>query len=172
MLPALELPAPLGAPAAPDGVLRQAVAVDVDAVIALLTDDAVAVSRGHGADAFARDDYLRGFEAVAADPSNAIVVAELPGHGVVGTMQLTLIPGMSRGGASRLLVEAVRVRADLRSGGIGAAMMRWVTDAAAPTLGAALVQLTSDAVRTDAHRFYERLGFEGSHLGFKYRVPR
>jgi GNAT superfamily N-acetyltransferase len=88
----------------------------------------------------------------------------------MGTFQLTRIPGMARQGSTRLLVEAVRVRSDLRSGGIGGAMMRWVTDVAAPALGVSLVQLTSDAARTDAHRFYERLGFTGSHVGFKYRV--
>jgi GNAT superfamily N-acetyltransferase len=78
---------------------------------------------------------------------------------------------MARRGATRLLVEAVRVSSALRSGGIGSALMRWVTDVAAPALGTPLVQLTSDVARTDAHRFYERLGFTGSHVGFKYRVP-
>jgi hypothetical protein len=40
-------------------------------------------------------------------------------------------------------------------------------------LGAPLVQLTSDAARSDAHRFYLRLGFIDSHVGFKYyAAPR
>ncbi|MFS2242947.1 GNAT family N-acetyltransferase [Microbacterium sp. OR16] len=82
------------------------------------------------------------------------------------------MPGMARQGARRLLVEAVRVRSDLRSGGIGSALMRWVSEDAAPALGAAMVQLTSDAARTDAHRFYERLGYIGSHVGFKYHLAR
>lgn len=77
---------------------------------------------------------------------------------------------MARRGARRLLVEAVRVRSDLRSSGIGSAVMRWVGEQAAPAVGAAMVQLTSDAARTDAHRFYEKLGYIGSHLGFKYTV--
>jgi GNAT superfamily N-acetyltransferase len=85
-------------------------------------------------------------------------------------MQLTRIPGLSRRGATRLLVEVVRVSSARRSSGIGSALMRWTTDVAAPALGAALVQLTSDEARTDAHRFYERLGFVGSHRGFKYAV--
>lgn len=71
--------------------------------------------------------------------------------------------------ALRLLVEAVRVSSTLRSSGIGSALMEWVTHAAVGATGAGLVQLTSDAARTDAHRFYERLGFVGSHVGFKYR---
>jgi GNAT superfamily N-acetyltransferase len=89
---------------------------------------------------------------------------------VVGTLQLTAIPGMARRGSTRLLVEAVRVASLKRSSGIGGAMMSWVTGVAAPALGADLVQLTSDAARSDAHRFYERLGFVASHVGFKYRT--
>ncbi|GGK94721.1 GNAT superfamily N-acetyltransferase [Curtobacterium luteum] len=87
---------------------------------------------------------------------------------MVATFQLTRIPGMARRGSTRLLVEAVRVSSTQRSGGVGTALMRWVTDEAAPSLGASLVQLTSDAARTDAHRFSERLDFVGSHVGFKF----
>jgi len=85
-------------------------------------------------------------------------------------MQLTLIPGLARRGAMRLQIEAVRVRSDRRSGGIGGRMIRWAMNAA-HAAGAALVQLTSDAARVDTHRFYERLGFTASHVGFKYRPP-
>jgi GNAT superfamily N-acetyltransferase len=85
-------------------------------------------------------------------------------------MQLTRIPGMARRGATRLLIEAVRVHSGRRSDGIGSAMMTWVTTVAAPASGASLVQLTSDEARKDAHRFYERLGFIGSHRGFKFHL--
>ena len=85
-------------------------------------------------------------------------------------MQLTVIPGLARVGASPLQIEAVRVRSDLRGQGIGATMIRWAVEQA-PALGTTLVQLTSDAARTDAHRFYERLGFAASHVGFKRSVP-
>ncbi|WP_336604041.1 GNAT family N-acetyltransferase [Agromyces seonyuensis] len=170
MLAPLALPAPLSA-SLPDAVLRHATPSDLDAIIVLLTDDDVSVERGHGPETVDRAAYLRGLEAVLGDPSNTIVLAVLGDGRVVGTMQLTLIPGMTRGGASRLLVEAVRVSSALRSGGIGSAMLRWTMDVAAPALGVALVQLTSDARRSDAHRFYERLGFAGSHRGFKWAVP-
>ena len=70
------------------------------------------------------------------------------------------------------MIEAVRVAGAERSSGIGAAMMTWVTEVAARAVGASLVQLTSDAARTEAHRFYTRLGFVDSHIGFKYAVPR
>ncbi|WP_308471570.1 GNAT family N-acetyltransferase [Pseudoclavibacter sp. Z016] len=85
----------------------------------------------------------------------------------VGTLQLTLIPGMARRGAWRLQIEAVRVATHHRSSGIGTALMNWTVRVAAPALGATLVQLTSDRARADAHRFYERLGFRPSHTGFK-----
>jgi len=151
--------------------LRRARPDDAAAIIALLADDAISASRG---DVAAVDDvpaYTAGLESVLADPSNDLLVAEHEGT-LVGTFQLTRIPGMSRRGATRLLVEAVRVRSDLRSSGVGSALMRWTTDVAAPALGTPMVQLTSDAKRVDAHRFYERLGFIGSHRGFKFTVPQ
>ena len=85
---------------------------------------------------------------------------------MVGTLQLTILPGLSRQGATRGLVEAVRVASSARGGGLGTQLLTWAVEAARAD-GCALVQLTTDASRTDAHRFYERLGFVGSHLGFK-----
>lgn len=116
-----------------------------------------------------RPAYVTALTEILAEPSNDLLVVELD-DAVVGTLQLTSIPGMARRGSRRLLVEAVRVRSDLRSAGIGTAMMRWVAGSAAPALGSAMVQLTSDAARADAHRFYERLGYTGSHVGFKYKL--
>ena len=150
--------------------LRRATAADVDGIIALLADDPISASRGDQASDADRPAYVRGLTDILAEPSNDLLVAVLDGA-VVATLQLTSIPGMARRGARRLLVEAVRVRSDLRSAGIGSAVMRWVAEKAAPALGAAMVQLTSDAARTDAHRFYERLGYTGSHVGFKLAVP-
>ncbi|WP_062466086.1 GNAT family N-acetyltransferase [Demequina maris] len=167
MLASLTLPAALLTAPTPLTV-RRAEPSDLAAIVRLLTDDAVAASRGDEAD---EATYARGLVAILADPGNDLVVATDREDTVVGTLQLTLIPGMARGGSTRLLVEAVRVDGGRRSGGVGTALMRWVTDVAAPELGAGLVQLTSDARRADAHRFYERLGFADSHVGFKYRVP-
>ena len=168
MIRELDLPVPL-TPRSPI-VLRRARSEDVDAVIALLADDAISSGRGDQAAPEDRPAYVAGFEQITADPSNELVVAEDESGRLVAMLQLTSIPGMARRGATRLLIEAVRVRSDLRSGGIGTAAMRWVMDVAAPAVGAGLVQLTSDANRPGAHRFYERLGFTGSHVGFKYRL--
>ncbi|MBS1673232.1 MAG: GNAT family N-acetyltransferase [Actinobacteria bacterium] len=169
MLADLTLPVPLESRI---GVvtLRRARSDDAAAIIALLADDAVSAARGDVAADADLPAYTAGLDSVLADGSNDLLVAEHDGA-VIGTFQLTRIPGMSRRGATRLLVEAVRVSSRLRSSGVGSALMRWVTDVAAVDLGTPMVQLTSDAQRVDAHRFYERLGFAGSHKGFKYSVP-
>lgn len=168
MLDALPLPFPIDSRAGA-ATLRRAVATDADAIITLLSDDPISAARGDVASVEDRPAYASALDEILTDRSNDLLVVELD-DAVVGTLQLTSIPGMARQGARRLLVEAVRVRSDLRSTGIGSAVMRWVSDDAAPALGAAMVQLTSDAARTEAHRFYERLGYVGSHVGFKYSV--
>ncbi|WP_144711583.1 GNAT family N-acetyltransferase [Curtobacterium pusillum] len=170
MLRDLALPTTLSARAG-TVTLRNAAADDLDDLMTLLSDDPISAARGDVADAEDRPLYAAALRTIAADPANAVLVATDEAGDIVGTLQLTTIPGMARRGSARLLVEAVRVRSAVRSGGIGSVLMRWVTDVAARDLGTSLVQLTSDADRTDAHRFYERLGFSASHLGFKYRVP-
>lgn len=151
-------------------VLRRATGSDLPALMRLLSDDPISAARGdQGADADA-ERYLAALTTILDDPSNDLLVVVDDSDVPFGTFQLTRIPGMARRGATRLLVEAVRVSAARRSGGVGGAMMRWVTDVAAADLGVALVQLTSDEARVDAHRFYERLGFIGSHRGFKFKV--
>jgi GNAT superfamily N-acetyltransferase len=95
-----------------------------------------------------------------------VLVVARDGAEVVGTLQLTFIPGLSRLGSTRALIEAVRVRSDQRGGGLGGRLIEWAIDTARER-GAAMVQLTTDASRTDAHRFYERLGFVASHVGMK-----
>ncbi|MFJ7288750.1 GNAT family N-acetyltransferase [Curtobacterium sp. NPDC098951] len=170
MLHDLTLPVTLDTRSGPVTV-RDATPDDLDALVALLSDDPVSAARG---DVAAPEDaplYAAALRAIVEDPSNALLVVTDAQDVVVGTLQLTRIPGMARRGSARLLVEAVRVSSAVRSGGIGGAVMRWVVDVAARELATPLVQLTSDAERTDAHRFYERLGFTGSHVGFKYRVP-
>ncbi|GAA3657106.1 GNAT family N-acetyltransferase [Microbacterium marinilacus] len=167
MLASLTLPVRLSAR---DGgfTLREATPRDLDALIALIANDPVSAARGDVASADDREAYARGLAAIQADPSNVQLVAERDGE-TIATLQLTVIPGLARRGATRLQVETVRVRDDLRSAGVGGAMMRWVEDAAS-ALEAHLIQLTSDAARVDAHRFYERLGYARSHVGFKLPV--
>ncbi|GAA1031735.1 GNAT family N-acetyltransferase [Virgisporangium ochraceum] len=146
-----------------DGVvLRRAHVDDLPTLVRLLVADQLGARRD-SADDLA--PYERAFAAIDADPAQLLVVAAT-GDRVVGMFQLTVIPGLARRGARRAQIEAVRVAEDLRSRGLGAAMMRWAVDEARRR-GCALVQLTSDRTRLDAHRFYERLGFVRSHEGFK-----
>lgn len=150
--------------------VRRAKPTDLPALMALLADDPVSAARGDRADALDEGTYATALRSVLDAPLNDLIVVDDAAGEVIGTLQLTVIPGMARQGATRLLVEAVRVSSSVRSGGIGSAVMRWVMHVAAPATGASLVQLTSDAARVDAHRFYTRLGFADSHVGFKYAV--
>jgi len=151
-------------------VIRRANRGDLFAIVSLLSDDAVSASRGDTASAEDEAAYRAALERIIGDPANELVVVVDQAETIVGTLQLTLIPGMARRGSTRLLVEAVRVANSVRSSGIGTALMKWVVEQAAHELDAPLVQLTSDAARSDAHRFYRRLGFVDSHVGFKYHV--
>lgn len=144
-----------------DLIIRRAAAADIPAIAALLADDFVAASR-EGAPLAA---YERGFAAVDADPNQLLAVAELDGE-VVGTMQLSFIPGLSRGGSWRGHVEAVRVASARRGQRIGAAMMAWAEDRCRER-DCIVCELTSDNRRDAAHRFYDRLGYAASHKGFK-----
>lgn len=140
---------------------------DVAGIAALLHDDAVAAVREDPDDPA---PYLRAFERVDADPAQRLVVVHDPDGELAATLQLTTIPGLSRRGATRVLVEAVRVAPRWRRGGLGTALFGWV-DEWALRQGASMVQLTSDTRRTDAHRFYERLGYVASHVGLKKELP-
>ncbi|MGC5034469.1 N-acetyltransferase family protein [Streptomyces sp. DT190] len=145
--------------------VRSAVADDVPAIVAMLADDPL------GAQRESPDDlapYLTALERLTADPNQRLVVAVREGR-VVGTLQLTIIPGLSRRGATRSIIEGVRVHADERGSGLGSQLIEWAIDESRKA-GCRLVQLTSDTSRTDAHRFYERLGFTASHTGFKLQL--
>ena len=141
--------------------LRRAVVDDVPALVRLLSDDAISADR----ETENVEPYERAFARIDADPAQLLVVGDVDGEPVC-TLQLTVIPGLARAGALRGQVEAVRVRSDLRSGGIGDALLRWAVDELR-SRGCAVAQLTTDKRRTDAHRFYARLGWTASHEGFK-----
>lgn len=142
-------------------IFRPAVRADLARIVELIADDSIAARRtGELGDA-----HVRAFQAIEADPNNELIVVESAGR-VIGTMQLTYIPGISRHGATRLLIEAVRVDSTLRGQGIGTAMMNWA-DERGRARGCVLAQLTSDKNRPAAHRFYRALGYQQSHEGFK-----
>ena len=145
-----------------DVEFRPATELDLPAVVALLADDPIGALR----EAPAQPElYQAAFARLAADPNQVIVVA-VRDQLVVGTLQLSIIPGLSRRGSTRSIIEAVRVSSAERGQGLGSQLIGWAIDESRRR-GSDLVQLTSDRSRTDAHRFYERLGFTASHVGFK-----
>ncbi|NGN68769.1 GNAT family N-acetyltransferase [Streptomyces sp. A7024] len=148
-----------------DLVIRPATRDDIADIVAMLAHDPIAAQRESPDDLGV---YDAAFDRLAADPNQHLVVAVRDGR-TVGTLQLTVIPGLSRKGAVRSIVEAVRIHHSERGSGLGSELMEWAVEESR-RLGCVLVQLTSDARREDAHRFYERLGFEASHVGFKKQL--
>ncbi len=139
--------------------LRPATLADLEAVLVLLQRDSIALPH-EGQNRYV--DYVKTYADIEASPNDELIVA-IRGAEVVGTLQVTFIPGLH---GWRAQVEGVRVRDDLRSLGIGGSMMEWVI-ARARQRGCRLVQLTTNVARKDAQRFYQRLGFTASHVGMK-----
>ncbi|MEU9994986.1 GNAT family N-acetyltransferase [Streptomyces sp. NPDC050848] len=143
-------------------ILRPAGRSELPAVLALLADEERVVDP---ASIVVTEAYERAFAAIEGDPRNEILVL-VDGELILGCLQATYIPGLGKGGAERALIEAVRIRADRRGGGLGRELMARAVERARER-GCALVQLTSNKQRTEAHRFYASLGFARSHDGFK-----
>lgn len=145
--------------------MRRATRDDVPAIVAIYRQDYLGAGREFPGDE-ALPDYLAAFDEIAADPERgALYVADLDGR-VVGTMRLTILRHLTHRGARVAQIEAVHVVEEMRGRGHGAAMMRFVLDEARHR-GCRRAQLTSNKSRTDAHRFYARLGFVASHEGMK-----
>ncbi|WP_327240427.1 GNAT family N-acetyltransferase [Streptomyces sp. NBC_01318] len=143
-------------------ILRTATHADLPAVLALLADENRVVDP---ASVVVDEAYEKAFADIESDPCNEMLVL-VDGDTVLGCLQATYIPGLGKRGEERALIEAVRIRADRRGDGLGRELMKQAVDRAR-LRGCALVQLTSNKRRADAHRFYESLGFDRSHEGFK-----
>jgi len=145
-------------------VIRPATDRDLPAVVRLLADDMLGATRERPDEPLA-PQYAQALPAIQAQRGNHLLGATR-GDVVVGCLQLPIIPGMSRLGAVRGLIEGVRVASAERRQKIGEAMVRDAIERCR-VAGCALVQLTSDVSRVDARRFYERLGFAATHVGMK-----
>ncbi|RSS66087.1 GNAT family N-acetyltransferase [Streptomyces sp. WAC07061] len=150
---------------APELTIRPATQADLPDIVALLADDPLGATRESPDDLA---PYAAALKRLTDDPHQHVVVA-VRAERVVGTLQLTIVPGLSRKGATRSIIEGVRIHADERGSGLGTRFVEWAVERSRQE-GCALVQLTSDVTRTDAHRFYERLGFTASHVGFKLQL--
>ncbi|WP_306252471.1 GNAT family N-acetyltransferase [Parvularcula sp. IMCC14364] len=145
-------------------LFREAVETDLTAIIALLADDQLGQSREHVSDPPHRS-YQEAFQAISVDPNQLMAVAAVEQE-IVGCLQLSFIPGLSRRGMWRGQFESVRIAASHRGAGLGQSMLDWALEKCRAR-GCELVQLTTDKMRPDAIRFYERLGFSASHEGMK-----
>jgi GNAT superfamily N-acetyltransferase len=142
-------------------VFRLAEAGDVPAIVALLRDDAL----GQAREGLEIGDYIAAFEQMQSEGHNHLIVGERGGR-IVATYQLTFIRGLSLRAARRAQIESVRVAGDMRGQQIGEAMMA-DAETRARAAGCTLMQLTMNATRTDSARFYQRVGFTPSHIGYK-----
>jgi len=146
-------------------LIREATPADLPAILAMLAEDTVPADRETDP---ADPRYAAAFDAIAADPNQLLAAAELHGR-VIGTLQLSFLPGLSFRGALRGQIEAVRIASDLRGRRFGEQLIEWAVDRCRER-DCFMVQLTSSNERTDAHRFYERLGWMQSHKGFKLKL--
>jgi len=144
--------------------MREATSDDLPAIVALLADDENGALR-EDARLPLDPGYVAAFDAIAALPNQELIVAEQHGR-IVGTMQLSYLPGLSFRGRWRGQIEAVRIASAMRGHGLGTAMIEWAVERCRAR-GCKMVQLTSKRTRLDAHRFYERMGWDKSHSGFK-----
>ena len=142
---------------------------DVPAIVHLLADDILGAKREQATDPLPKA-YWDAYDAIEAQGGNEILIAEVEGE-VIGCLQLTVIPGLSRMGMIRGQVEGVRVSSTHRGRRIGEMLIAAATDRARE-LGCKVLQLTTDKTRVDAHRFYERLGFESTHIGMKRTIEQ
>ena len=150
------------------GVLfREARREDLSAIVAMLADDPLGAVRERFEDPLP-EAYLRAFDTIERDAHQLLIVADRAGK-VVGVLQMTFIPSLTWQGSTRALIEGVRVASGQRGLRIGEALVQEAI-ARARMHGCAIVQLTTDRSRTDAHRFYERLGFRATHVGMKLHL--
>jgi ribosomal protein S18 acetylase RimI-like enzyme len=147
--------------------IRAARRSDVAAIVAMLADDVLGRGRERVEDPLP-SSYFEAFDRVARDANLALMVAEADSGEVVGCLQLCILPGLSSQGASRALIEDVRVAGHCRSCGIGEQLVQWAI-AEAQSRGCKLVELLTHNTRVDAQRFYKRLGFAASHIGMTLR---
>lgn len=143
---------------------REATREDLPEIVRMLADDFLGATRERYENPLP-ESYVKAFEEIQNDKNNELIVAET-GDEIVGTLQITFTPSISLQGGKRATVESVRVDTKHRGKGLGKELMTWAIERAKRE-GCQVLQLTTNGERTDAHRFYENLGFKGSHLGMK-----
>lgn len=148
-------------------LMRPAQREDIPVLIKMLADDALGATRETVSDPV-HPDYLKGFEAIARDPNHILAVLE-DETGIVGTLQVSFLPGLSHRGMWRGQIEGVRVASNRRGQKLGHTMIEWAIEQCREK-GCRQIQLSTDKSRTAAIRFYEGLGFKPSHEGMKLNL--
>ena len=147
-----------------DIIFRRATKADLPSIVRLLADDELGSQRERDKEPLP-ESYYSAYEEIHKDPNHELIVAELNGE-VMGTLHLMFLPSISFQGGLRAQIESVRIDNQHQNRGIGSQMMKWAIERS-KARGAHIVQLTTHKTRGDAHRFYQRLGFKGTHLGMK-----
>lgn len=145
-------------------IIRSATHADIAVIVHMLADDELGRQRENPSYPLP-DAYFRAFEQISNDPNHELIVLEVDGK-PAGTLQLMFLPSLSHQGTMRAQIESVRIDSAYRGRGLGSQLIQWAI-AHAKERGAGLLQLTSNASRTDAHRFYQKLGFKTGHVGMK-----
>ena len=147
--------------------IRRAEAADLSAIVAMLADDPLGSRREDASEPLAKA-YRDAFAAIDADPKQFLAVMTDGGR-VIGTLQISFLAGLSLQGALRGQIEAVRIASDRRGERLGQRLLEWAVEQCRAH-GCKIVQLTTNKSRQDAHRFYDRLGFKASHIGYKLEL--
>ena len=146
---------------------REALEMDIPCLVEMLSDDELGAMREDNSYPI-NQSYLEAFHNIEQDPNNELTVVENNGE-VVGMLQLTFIPYLTHIGSWRCLIEGVRIHSRYRGQGLGTKFFEWAIERA-KIKNCNIIQLTSDKQRPDALRFYENLGFEATHEGFKLKL--
>ncbi|QGH37016.1 GNAT family N-acetyltransferase [Gracilibacillus salitolerans] len=148
-------------------MFREAEENDVGEIVKMLANDRLGKTRENYTHPLPKQ-YIKAFEAIQSDTNNELIVAVLEGH-IIGVLQITFTPYITHQGGWRATIEGVRTDESVRGKGIGSKMITWAIERA-KTRNCHLVQLTTDKTRTDALRFYEKLGFQATHEGLKLKL--
>ena len=147
--------------------IRRARLSDVPAIVAMLADDALGQTREDASMPLAQA-YRDAFAAIDSEPNQFLAVMTDGDH-VIGTLQISFLAGLSLRGALRGQIEAVRIAGDRGGERLGQRLFEWAIETCRER-GCRIVQLTTNKTRLDAHRFYDRLGFKASHIGYKLEL--
>lgn len=145
--------------------IRRAESKDLNQIVAMLADDELGKLREDYRQPLPAS-YLEAFNRIDSDKNQELMVVESNQGQVIGTMQLSFIPYLTYQGGVRAQIEAVRIHKDFRGSGLGREMFEWAIERVR-SMGAHVLQLTTDKQRPEALKFYEKLGFVASHEGMK-----